>query len=185
MDGLVAFLVEFGILGIIMAAFSEAVFLPLPMELISIPVYLVNPARAVFYALVLITFSIAGSVAGYHLSRYLGKPLLHKLVPEKHLQRLTDLYDKNALLTLMTAAFTPIPYEAYVLSAGAFGIGFRKFLFATVFSRVIRHLPQAVLIRLYGDALLMHVKTYTLVFCVLVFVMVLLFKYLQGKVFIH
>ncbi|MDW7671436.1 MAG: VTT domain-containing protein [Bacillota bacterium] len=183
MDDLVSMLVNYGIIGIMTAAFSEAIFLPVPMELISIPVYLVNPARAVYYALILIAFSVAGSVTGYQLSRFLGKPLLHKLVPEKHMKRLALLYEKNALLTLMTAAFTPIPYEAYVLSAGAFGIGCRKFLFATVVSRVIRHLPQAILIRLYGDALLMHLKTYTLVFCVLVFVMVLLFKYAHQRVF--
>lgn len=183
MDGLVAFLIEYGIVGIMIAAFSEAVFLPVPMELISIPVYLANPARAVFYALVLITFSIAGSVTGYHVSRLLGKPLLQKLVPEKHLQRLTDLYDKNALLTLMTAAFTPIPYEAYVLSAGALGIGFKKFLFATLVSRVIRHLPQAVLIGLYGDAMLLHLKNYALAIAIVAFLIISTLKFLQKKAF--
>lgn len=183
MDHLVSLLVDFGLMGIIIAAFSEAVFLPVPMELISIPVYLANPTRAVFYALILITFSILGSITGYHLSRLLGKPLMHKFVAEENIHKLKTLYEKNALWALLTSAFTFIPYEAYVLSAGTFEIEFNKFLFATVISRTIRHLPQGILIWLYGDTILSNLKAYTLAVILLVFVIIIAFKYLKKKIF--
>ena len=181
MEHLVSLLVDFGIVGIIIAAFSEAVFLPVPMELISIPVYLANPTKAFFYSVILIVFSILGSITGYHLSRLIGKPLIHKFVAEKHIHRLKTLYEKNALWALLTSAFTFIPYEAYVLSAGTFEIGFNKFLFATVISRAIRHLPQGILIWLYGDIILLNLKAYTLAVVLLVFVIIIAFNYLQKK----
>ncbi len=183
MEHLVSILVDFGLVGITIAAFSEAVFLPVPMELISIPVYLVNPTKAFFYSVILIVFSVLGSITGYHLSRFLGKPLMHKFVAEESIHKLKTLYDKNALLTILTSAFTPIPYEAYVLSAGIFEIAFKKFLIATIIGRSIRHLPQGILIWLYGDTILSNLKAYTLAVVLLVFVIVVAFKYLQKKIF--
>lgn len=183
MDRLISLLVDFGIAGIIIAAFSEAVFLPVPMELISIPIYLANPTKAFFYSVILITFSILGSITGYHLSRFLGKPLMHKFVEEKHIHRLKTLYEKNSLWALLTSAFTFIPYEAYVLSAGIFEIGLKKFLVATVISRTIRHLPQGILIWLYGDIILSNLKAYTFAVVLLAFVIIVAFKYLEKKIF--
>ena len=142
MDNLVSILVDFGIVGIMIAAFSEAIFLPIPMELISIPVYLFNPTKAFFYSILLIIFSTLGSMTGYHLSRFWGKALINKFVAEENMYKLKILYEKNALLTILTSSFTPIPYETYVMSAGIFDIGFKKFLFASIISRIVRHLDR-------------------------------------------
>ncbi len=183
MDHLVSILVEYGLVGIIIAAFSEAVFLPMPMELISIPVYLSNPTKAIFYVTVLIIVSLIGSITGYHLIQFLSKSFKHKFMEKEYVQKLKSLYDKNAFFTLITSAFTPVPYEVYVLSAGIFEIDFKTFLFATVVSRIIRHTPQAILIRLYGDTILSNLETYTFVAALIIFVLMVSFKYLQNKIF--
>ncbi len=183
MDYLTSILIEYGLVGIIIAAFSEAVFLPMPMEVIAIPVYLASPDKAIFYVAVLIIVSLIGSVTGYHLIQFLSKSFKHKFMEKEKVQKVKDLYDKNAFLTLITSAFTPVPYEVYVLSAGIFEINFKTFLFATVVSRILRHLPQAILIRLYGDAILSNLKTYTFVAALIVFIVLVSFKYLQNKIF--
>lgn len=176
MDDIIKILIDYGILGIMIAAFAEAIFMPLPMELISIPIFLLNPSKALFYSLILILFSTIGSTVGYYIGKSFGKPILNKLISQSHLQKINNLYSKNSFITILTSSFTPIPYEAYVLSAGIFNIGFRKFIFPAIISRVIRHLPQGILITLYGDALLLHFKDYTLIFALIVFIVIIIFK---------
>jgi membrane protein YqaA with SNARE-associated domain len=185
MDNIIDILADFGIIGIMIAAFSEAIFLPVPMEVISIATYLINPAKAFFYSIILIVFSVLGSITGYNLGRVLGKPLINKVVSAENFNKLKSLYDKNSFLTLLTSTFTPIPYEAYVLSAGIFNIGFRKFFLASTLSRVIRHLPQGILITLYGEDIISYLKNYSLFICLFIFMLIFLLKYLLKKSFIN
>lgn len=183
MDNLINILANYGIIGIMIAAFSEAIFLPVPMELVSIPTYLLSPNKAFFYSIILVLFSVLGSIAGYYLGKAFGKPLMNRLVSIENFNRLKTLYNSNSFLTILTSSFTPIPYEAYVLSAGIFNIDFRKYLLASAISRVIRHLPQGILITLYGDALLSQLKNYTLIICSIIFIVILSLKYLIKRSF--
>lgn len=178
MNYIVNILIEHGILGVIIAAFSEAIFMPIPMELVSLPIFLLNPSNAFYYSLILVLFSILGSTVGYYIGKACAKPLLSKLISKDNLDKLNKLYSKNSFLTVLTSSFTPIPYEAYVLSAGVFNIGFRKFMVPAIISRIIRHLPQGILISLYGDALLSHFKDYTLIIALVIFVGIIILKYL-------
>lgn len=180
MNNIINILIHYGIFGIIIAAFSEAIFLPVPMELISIPIYLLKPTKAFLYSIILTLFSSLGSIVGYYLGKFLGKPIIEKFISAENINRLKNLYDKNSFLTILTSSFTPIPYEAYVISAGIFNIDFRKFIFASIISRLIRHLPQGIIIFLYGEIILLHLKNYTLVISLFIFIIVLL-KYLFSR----
>ena len=181
MNTIINLLINHGILGIIIAAFSESIFMPIPMELISIPIYLLNSSKALLYSIVLILFSTLGSTVGYYIGKVLSNSSLNKFISSKNTYKLKKLYDKNSFLTILTSAFTPIPYEAYVLSAGIFNIDFRKFFLASIISRVIRHLPQGILISLYGDALLSHIKNYTLITGLIIFTIIIIFGTIKRK----
>lgn len=178
MNYIIETLINYGILGIIIVAFSEAIFLPIPMEFISIPTFLLNPSKAFLYSFILILFSTLGSIVGYYVGKTFGSPLLNKFISQENLDKLNKLYSKNLFITVLTSSFTPIPYEAYVLSSGIFNIGFRKFILAAIISRVIRHLPQGILITLYGDALLIHFKKYTLIIALTAFIFIVILKHL-------
>lgn len=56
---------ELGVYGIALAGLLEATILPIPMETISIPIYLSLKESAVYLVIVLIIFSILGSILGY------------------------------------------------------------------------------------------------------------------------
>ena len=171
------FLINYGILGIIIAALIEPIFMPLPMELVFIPIVMTNIKRAFLYSLILITFSAVGSVIGYIVGKGIGRRILKKLVSEEKLGKIEDKYNNNAFLTILTSAFTPIPYEAYVLSAGIFKVNFIKFITAAVLSRTIRYIPQGIIISLYGVALINVIKNYTIVIGIAVLMAILLAKY--------
>ena len=179
MNSIINILISYGIYGIAIAAFLEAIFLPVPMELVSIPIYLLNPSRSFLYSIILVIFSFLGSITGYYIGKFIGKPLLNKFSSVDGVHKLKKLYDKNSFLTVLTSSFTPIPYEAYVLSAGIFNIGFSKFILASFISRIIRHLPQGIIISLYGETLLSYIKNYTLIIGLTIFILIILFKLLS------
>lgn len=150
MESFLQLISNLGEYGIIVAALLEATFLPVPMETISIPVYLLNNKKALFYVALLIIFSSIGSIIGYFMGKYLGAPVISKMIKEEHLEKIEKFYNKNAVLALLSSAFTPIPYEAYTLSAGLFKIDFKKYIICAIVSRIIRHLPQAIIIYYWG-----------------------------------
>jgi membrane protein YqaA with SNARE-associated domain len=178
MDSIIKLLINYGPIGIMISAFSEGIFLPVPMELISIPIALSNPSRAFFYSLLIILFSSFGSITGYYIGKNLGKPLLIRFVSDEYIGKLEKLYSRNSFLTVLTSTFTPIPYEAYVLSAGIFNIGVKKFILAAIISRVLRHLPQGILISLYGTTILSHFKNYSSIVGIIIFCLIILLKHL-------
>ncbi|GIM27648.1 hypothetical protein CPJCM30710_03140 [Clostridium polyendosporum] len=179
MEYMINILINYGILGIMVSAFCEAIFMPIPMELISIPIALINPQKAFLYSLVLIFFSAIGSIVGYFIGKSAGRTILYKLISEKTLIKVENLYNKNAFLTILTSTFTPIPYETYVLSAGIFKVGLPRFLSAAVISRSIRYIPQGILITLYGENLINSFKNYALFIGITIFIIMLLLKFIR------
>lgn len=176
------FIISYGVIGILIAALVEPIFMPVPMELVFIPIAMSNPEKAFFYSIILIVFSAIGSLLGYIAGKSAGRYILCKLVSEKTLAKIEDMYNKNAFLTILTSAFTPIPYEAYVLSAGIFKINFIKFITSAVLSRAIRYIPQGVIISLYGATLINIIKNYTIVLGLIVFIIILLIKKAKTSV---
>lgn len=69
------------------------------------------------------------------------------------------------------AGFTPIPYKAFTITAGAFGISFPVFVLASVVSRSARFFIVAALIYRYGGRIKGFIDRYlniiTIVFTVL------------------
>lgn len=166
------FLTEYGLFGIMIAAFCEAIFLPVPMEVISLPIYLSRPKMALIYAVVLILFSTIGSITGYWIARGFGSLVRNKWVDSKYLTKLQEWYDRNAFLAILTSSFTPIPYEAYVLSAGMLAVNFKQFLVGSMVSRLLRHLPQGILLYFFGEAIAKYREWYTILLAAVVIVVI-------------
>ena len=181
MSYVINILINYGVIGIMIAAFFEAILMPVPMEFIFIPIALLNQDKALLYAIILIVFSSMGSTVGYYIGKFLSGTLLNKFISAENTNKLKNLYKKNSFLAILTSAVTPIPYEAYVLSAGIFNIGFTRFIIAAIISRGIRHLPQGIIIFLYGDVFLGNLKNYTMIMGLIIFIIILLFKYLFRK----
>jgi len=180
---IIEFIINYGVIGILIAALAEPIFMPVPMEIVFIPVAMSNPKKAFLYSIILIVFSAVGSLLGYMIGKSVGRYLLCKLVSEQTLVKIEDMYNKNAFLTILTSAFTPIPYEAYVLSAGVFKINFIRFIIPAVLSRVIRYIPQGIIISLYGITLINIIKNYTLFLGLIIFIAILVLKMVKTKLF--
>lgn len=171
---------SYGIIGIMIAGFAEGTFLPVPMEFISIPIYLSNIDKVLLCLAALLIFSFIGTVLGYTIGKYLGD-ITHKFIKKEHLDKIGRLYEKNSTLTLLSSIFTPIPYETYTFSAGIFRINFKKFIIVSFISRVIRHSPQAFLIYFYGERVIDNMKIISLTVGITLFTFTLLYLFLKKR----
>lgn len=179
MEELFLILVDYGWIGIAAVALSEAIFLPIPVDTVSIPIYLLNRERAILYSVILILFSLMGSTLGYFIGKKFGKRILLKIAPRKMVEKVEKLYGDNSSAAIVSSAFTPIPYEIYVFSAGVFNIQFSKFILYVLISRMLRHLPQGILIQIFGEYILSHLRNYSIALLILFSVFLILKIFLK------
>jgi ubiquinone/menaquinone biosynthesis C-methylase UbiE/membrane protein YqaA with SNARE-associated domain len=171
-----------GYIGIIIAGFTEAIFMPFPMEVVYIPIALADPGMGLKCTALLITSSFIGSIAAYWIGKFTGQKLVYRLdFVKRNFKQIKNIYDKNSFFAIMTSAFTPIPYEAYTLTAGIFNIRFKDFLVASILSRIIRYVPQGVLIYLYGDTVISIIKSYGILSAVILFIVIVALKRVHKK----
>ena len=170
---------EFGIYGIAIAGLLEATILPIPMETISVPVYLSSREKVAYLLIILIICSTLGSIIGYLFWRKISGPIKNRYLKSEIFVKIKKMYEKNALLTLLTSAFTPIPFEGYIIVAGILEIEFKIFL--VVFSRALRHIPQGILIYFYGEKITKNIGIYSLITAIIIFIIFLIKKKIMNK----
>lgn len=157
LDGVVAWtrelVVSFGAVGLFALAFVESMFFPIPPDVALIPLALTTPELALFYAFVTTLGSVGGAIAGYEVGRKGGRPVLERMVSDRNISRVERYYDEYGVLAVGVAGFTPIPYKVFTLSSGAFRLNRAGFVLVSVVSRGARFFLEAVLIMLYGEAI--------------------------------
>ncbi|MGL5023062.1 MAG: YqaA family protein [Cetobacterium sp.] len=172
---------EFGIYGIAIAGLLEATILPIPMETISVPVYLSSREKVAYLLIILIICSTLGSIIGYLFWRKISGPIKNRYLKSEIFVKIKKMYEKNALLTLLTSAFTPIPFEGYIIVAGILEIEFKIFLLGVVFSRALRHIPQGILIYFYGEKITKNIGISSLITAIIIFIIFLIKKKIMNK----
>jgi membrane protein YqaA with SNARE-associated domain len=136
-------------------SFTEAIFFPIPPDLMLIPMALANRERAYRLAAICLLYSLAGGVFGYFIGYFFmevaGMPIIHFYgLDEKYLV-IQDWYDRYSAWAVAVAGLTPIPYKLCTLTAGAFKINWPVFVIASVVSRGLRFFAIALIISLFGD----------------------------------
>ena len=62
-----------------------------------------------------------------------------------------EKYDAHNFLVIFTAAFTPIPYKVFSITAGVFQINLSVFIIASILGRGGRFVIIGLLIRFFGE----------------------------------
>ncbi len=130
--------------------------------------------------ILLITFSVArphdmyllagltalGSVIGcavlYAIGRKGGEAFLRKRFADARLAKVQNRYRRFGVVAVIVPAVLPppIPLKLFVLSAGAFGISWAKFLTGISIGRCIRYFALGILAVNYGNAAIEFVGLY-------------------------
>ncbi len=142
-------------------SFAEAIFFPVPPEVMLAPMCVARPRRGFAFAALSLGASLAGAVIGYLLGHYayaLVKPLFEALGWAGHIdegvQWLSAEVSKSpwaAFWALVLVGFAPIPLKFVTWAAGIVGMPMLPFLASMAVGRGKRVFLIALAIRLGGE----------------------------------
>lgn len=150
----------YGTVALFVIAFAESSFFPIPPDVLLIPLALSNVSYAFVYATITTLGSVLGGLFGYLIGDKGGKTILYKLVSKEKILLVKHYYQKFDVWAVGMAAFTPIPYKVFTISAGVFNLNFRRFLLASFLGRGGRFFIVAALIFILGPAVKFFLDKY-------------------------
>lgn len=159
-----ATLVSYGPWGLAAAAFLDSGFLPLPefVDFYVMMLCIANPHAMALYAGVTTLGSVAGCLVLFYLARLGGHGFAERKVGKQRMERLRSRFERYELLTIMVPALLPppVPFKAFVITAGVVDVHLGKFLLALVVGRAIRFFGEAFLAVRYGPAVIHFLRAH-------------------------
>jgi membrane protein YqaA with SNARE-associated domain len=140
-------------------SFAESSFFPIPPDVLQIALSVSRPRRAFFYAAVSAVASVAGAVLGWAIGYLFWEALsefFYSYVPgctEENFQLVGERYRDNATLTIIGAAFTPIPFKVFTIAAGTFHqyVSLSTLILASLVGRSARFFLVATFVYFFGQ----------------------------------
>ncbi len=142
-------------------SFAESSFFPIPPDVLQLALSASRPKWSFFYAAVSVVASVMGAVLGW----YIGYALWVSLggyfidyvpgVSQELVDKVGMKYHDNAFLAIFTAAFTPIPFKVFTISAGIFSeyVSLQTLMIASVLGRGARFFLVASLVYFFGPGI--------------------------------
>lgn len=144
-----------GGVGLFVIAFFDSSLVSLPEVNDVLLVYYGAELGTQAYLLALMT--VLGSASGcsvlYSLARWKGYGFLKKRFPEGRLARVFSLVQRYGALAVIVPAVLPppFPFKIFVLSSGALGLSFPRFIMAVLVGRSVRYFGETFLAIRYGE----------------------------------
>jgi undecaprenyl-diphosphatase len=152
-DSVVGWGSGFGLVGLAVVSSTEAALQPVPPDLLVIPMSLDADGEleliAIFFVATL--FSVIGSLGGYGIGLYAGRPAIEKLAKPTLSRKLDELIARYGDMGVFIAAVSPIPYKMLAWMAGAGKMDVKTFVSAGIFGRGIRFGMEVLIIGYWGE----------------------------------
>ncbi|MGC5324173.1 YqaA family protein [Brevibacillus sp. SYSU BS000544] len=149
-DQITELFMQYGVWGLFALAFLDSFILPVPPFFMQIGMSLMDPSSSLEYATYAFIGSVLGAPAGYLLGKWLGKPLMHKVLPQKWADLAAEQFAKNGDAAVLIGSFTPIPFKVFTILTGVFGYSFWKLMLYAVLGRGLKFYLVGVLFHFYG-----------------------------------
>lgn len=152
----------YGIIGLILLAFTEAIISPIPPDVL-LPI--LAKGRSLTYAAWLGAITTVASVAGAAVGYWIGKtfsPWVHRKFSGPRLARVENWYTQYGEWIVVVAAVSPIPFKVFTVASGLLGLRFWPFMLAALVGRGLRFIPEALLAARYGDQVIAWIDRYQL-----------------------
>ncbi len=154
----------YGVWALIITAFAESSFFPIPPDILLLPMALSRRKKAFYYAFLTTIFSVLGGILGFAIGLWLmdaiGIKVLEFYGAMNEFAKISMLYKKYSAIAVATAGFTPIPYKVFTIAAGACKINFTVFILASIVSRGARYFIQATLMVIFGQPIKNFIDKY-------------------------
>ena len=154
-------------------AFIEAVFFPVPSDVLLIALVLGSASKYLSYAITCTLGSVSGALVGYALGSFLWirgngefsdfAQFFFNNIPgfsEELFNSIKTLFRNWGFWVIFTAGFSPVPYKVFTVSAGVFDINLLLFVIASIASRGARFFFVAWLIWRFGPGIKTFIDRY-------------------------
>ena len=145
-------------------SFIEAIFFPIPPDVLLIPMILANIKKAWLYAFVTTITSVIGGVVGYAIGylayEQIAEPLLLSLGKQAAVSLFSNSINENGFLIVLTAGISPIPFKVVSVMSGFTQMPVFVFLLSALLGRATRFFVVATLLKYYGEAIKSFIETY-------------------------
>ncbi|UEA16599.1 DedA family protein [Pasteurella canis] len=135
-------------------SFIEAIFFPIPPDVMLIPMSMSKPQSAFRFALYTAVASVLGGAVGYGLGYYALDFVQHYIQQfgyQQHWDTAISWFEQWGILVVFVAGFSPIPYKVFTICAGVMQMAFLPFLLTAFISRAARFLLVAKLAAWGGE----------------------------------
>jgi membrane protein YqaA with SNARE-associated domain len=150
----------YGGLALFVFAFAESSFFPVPPDVLMIPLALMATSRALLLAAVTTLASVLGGAFGFFIGDKGGRPVLQRLFSAEKIALVTSYYQRWDVWAVFLGGFTPLPYKLFSISAGVFGLDFKRFLLASALGRGGRFFLVGLVITLFGESVKYYLDRY-------------------------
>ena len=134
-------------------SFTESSFFPIPPDVMLAPMSLANPSKAWRFALITTLTSVAGGLFGYAIGYFAFdaiEPWLRESRYWASYLLAMDWFDRWGFWAVFIAGFSPIPYKAFTIAAGALSMALLPFTLASLIGRGARFFLVAGLMKWGG-----------------------------------
>ena len=151
---------------LLLIAFAESSFFPVPPDVLLIAMGVGAPHRAVGFAALCLIGSVAGGMAGYAIGMGMWNVVsgwFFAYIPgftPKVFEQVSMVYQENAFWAVFAAGFSPIPYKVFTLAAGVAQINFPIFVVASILSRGLRFFLIGAALRMFGPSIKLLLDKY-------------------------
>ena len=145
-------------------SFLEASIFPIPPDPLLVALSLGKPKKAFVFAFFCSLFSVLGAILGYYIGFSLWEVssdfFLNHIFDESSFEFVKSKYEENSFISILTAAFTPIPYKVFTIAAGVFKISILTLIVASAIGRSARFFLISGLIYFYGPSIKSFIDKY-------------------------
>ena len=158
-------------------SFIESIFFPIPTDALLAPMVLSGKHNWISITVTAATWSVLGGIVGYYLGFYFFdaiQPLIHSLGIHSQYLNAKYYFESYGIIFLLIAAFTPIPYKVFTISAGVLSYNIFLFIIISLIGRFARFFLVSLICLKYGEHILLMVNKYLLYIGILVITLFIL-----------
>jgi len=145
-------------------AFADSSVLPVPPDIMLVPMALLRPERLKSLLLICTIGSslgaILGYVIGYALWNTVGLPLTEFYGYADKFTAYQRLVAEWGVCVIIAKAFTPVPFKIAAIAAGIAAMDPFAFMFATIVGRALHFAMVGVVLAFFGPKILAFIARY-------------------------
>ncbi len=160
---------------LVVVAFMESSFFPIPPDVLMIPMIIARPSRAFLIAGVATVASVAGGMLGYYIGYGLfeavGQPILDFYGKGEKFDEFAISYNEYGAWAVLFAGVTPFPFKVITIASGVTQLSLPVFIISSIIARALRFFIVAALLWKFGapirDFIERRLGLVFIIFCVL------------------